>query len=228
MMSVDKNKCIGCKLCVKDCVVRDIELLDGKANIKNISCFKCGHCIAVCPKNAVSTDDYNMDEVRGYNKEEFSIEAENLLNFIKARRSIRSFKKQDVEKEKLLKIIDAGRFIQTGSNSQDVSYVVIREELDELKEMTMERLSEMGKGMLNNLTPQIMVYKKYAEMWVKMYEDYKANPNGAESLFFNAPAVILFMSNSQVNASLASSNMELMTNALGLGTFFSGFFVRAA
>lgn len=102
MMSVDKNKCIGCKLCVKDCIVRDIELLDGKANIKNISCFKCGHCIAVCPKNAVSTDDYNMDEVRGCNKEEFSIEAENLLNFIKVRRSIRSFKKQ---KELTVKLI---------------------------------------------------------------------------------------------------------------------------
>ena len=41
-------------------------------------------------------------------------------------------------------------------------------------------------------------------------------------------AVIIVTANSEVNGALASSNMELMTNALGLGTFFSGFFVRAA
>jgi nitroreductase len=47
-------------------------------------------------------------------------------------------------------------------------------------------------------------------------------------LFFNAPAVIIVTANVDVNGALASSNMELMTNALGLGTFFSGFLVRAA
>jgi len=36
------------------------------------------------------------------------------------------------------------------------------------------------------------------------------------------------VSDSQVNASLASSNMELMTNAQGIGTFFSGFLTLAA
>ena len=49
-----------------------------------------------------------------------------------------------------------------------------------------------------------------------------------DKLFFNAPAVIVVTANSEVNGALASSNMELMTNALGLGTFFSGFFVIAA
>ena len=227
MMYVDKEKCIGCKLCINDCIVRDIDLVEGKANINNVKCFKCGHCIAVCPKNAVYTDEYNMDEVKEYNKEEFSIDEDNLLNFIKFRRSVRSFKKKDVEKEKLIKIIEAGRFTQTGSNSQDVSYIVVKEGIDKLKEMTLESLSKMGQGILDNLTEETMKFKTYAEMWVRMYEDYKANPTEKDGLFFNAPTVVLVLSNSQVNGALASSNMELMTNALGLGTFFSGFFIRA-
>jgi nitroreductase/NAD-dependent dihydropyrimidine dehydrogenase PreA subunit len=228
MMNVDKDKCIGCGLCVKDCFVRDIELTDGKAKINNVTCFKCGHCVAVCPKNAVSSDEYNMEDVKDYNKEEFSIDAENLLNFIKFRRTIRHFKNKDVEVEKLSKIIEAGRFTQTGSNSQNVSYIVVREGIDELKAMALESLSYIGEDILSNLNEQTMPYKRYAQMWVNMYENYKLNPNGKESLFFNAPAVILVVSDSPVNASLASSNMELMTNALGLGTFFSGFFTRAA
>ncbi|GFP76063.1 nitroreductase family protein [Clostridium fungisolvens] len=227
MMNVNTEKCIGCGLCVKDCFVRDIEMVDGKAKIKNEACFKCGHCVAICPKEAVSTDDYNMEEVKAYNKDEFEIEPERLLNFIKFRRTVRQFQAKDIEIEKLNKIIDAGRFTQTGSNAQNVSYVVVRENLNKLKALAFEGLSNYGKYMLNNLTPETAHFKRYAEMWIQMNEEFKAD-NTKDKLFFNAPAVVLVLSESEVNGALASSNMELMVDALGLGTFFSGFFVRAA
>ena len=100
MFNVNKEKCIGCSQCVKDCPVSAISLVDNKAEINNERCFKCGHCIAICPVEAVSTDDYNMEEVIPYDKESFSVEADNLLNFIKFRRSVRRFKDKEVEKEK--------------------------------------------------------------------------------------------------------------------------------
>lgn len=227
-MKVDKDLCIGCSLCVKDCIVNDIDLVDGKAQIKNVSCFKCGHCIAICPKNAVSTDDYNMDEVLNYDKDSFTINEDNLLNFIKFRRSVRHFKKQDVEIEKINKIIEAGRFTQTSTNSQNVSYVVVKDNIEKLKEMAFDSLYNLGTTLLENLNDETKPFERYAKMWINMYNAYKANPTGRDGLFFNAPAVILVVSDSPVNASLASSNMELMTNALGLGTFFSGFFIKAA
>lgn len=227
MMIVDNEKCVGCGLCVKDCFANDIKIVDEKAKVRNIACFKCGHCIAVCPKGAVSTDEYNMEEVKAYNETEFKIDSEALLNFIKFRRTTRQFKDKDVEAEKISKIIEAGRFTQTGSNSQNVSYVVVKDKIDELKELVFENLKIKGEEILNNLNEQTKPFKRYAQMWIKMYESYKENPKN-DRLFFNAPVVILVVSDSQVNASLASSNMELMTNALGLGTFFSGFFTFAA
>lgn len=227
MMKVDKEKCIGCGLCVKDCFPRDIEIVDGKANIKNETCMKCGHCIAVCPKCAIETDEYNMEEVKEYNAKEFDIDAENLLNFIKFRRSIRQFKNKEVENEKISKIIESGRFTQTGTNAQDVSYIVVKDKLNELKPLVFESLNELGGHMLANLTPETMKFKRYAELWQQMYKGYQEDPVKGDKIFFNAPAIIV-VTGSTVNASLASSNMELMTNALGLGTFFSGFFAMAA
>ena len=100
MFNVDKEKCIACKQCINDCPVSDITLEENKANIKNKSCIKCGHCIAICPTKAVSTNHYNMDDVIEYNKEDFTVDADNLLNFIKFRRSVRSFKNKKVEKKK--------------------------------------------------------------------------------------------------------------------------------
>jgi len=228
MMKVDAKKCIGCGQCVKDCFLRDIEIAGGKAKINNVTCMKCGHCIAICPMNAISTDEYNMEDVKNYNKEEFSVEADNLLNFIKFRRTVRQFNNKEVEEEKLLKIIEAGRFTQTASNMQDVSYIVVREGLQKLKALTLEILSNIGMEMLANSNPQTLVYNRYAKSWVRMYEEYQENPASNDRLFFNAPAVIIVTANSEINGGLASSNMELMTNALGLGTLFSGFFTRAA
>lgn len=227
MMKIDIEKCIGCGQCIKDCFPMDIEMVDGKAKINNKVCIKCGHCIAVCPKGAVSIDEYSMQDVKEYDKESFSIDADTLLNFIKFRRTIRQFKNKEVEEEKIAKIIEAGRFTQTGSNMQDVSYIVVREGLAQLKDLTFESMKTMGEYVLNNHTPETRLYRRYAKMWLKMYEEYKENPKN-DKIFFNAPVVIVVTASSQVNGALASSNMELMVNALGLGTFFSGFFVRAA
>lgn len=227
MMKVDIEKCVGCGQCVKDCFPRDIKIVDGKAKINNVTCIKCGHCIAVCPKSAISMDEYNMEDVKEYNKDEFSIDADRLLNFIKFRRSIRRFKDKKVEDEKLLKIIEAGRFTQTASNMQDVSYIVVKEKLQELKKLVFESLNNAGKKILENLTPENMIYKRYAEMWINMYNAYKENQKN-DKIFFNAPAVIIVTSAAKVNGALASSNMELMIDALGLGTFFSEFFMKAA
>lgn len=233
MFKVNRDKCIGCGQCIKDCPVKVISLKDNKAEIDNSRCIKCGHCIAVCPVEAVSTDDYNMEEVKPYNKESFSIDPDNLLNFIKFRRSVRRFKDSKVEKDKISKIIDAGRFTQTSTNSQDVSYTVISEKLNELKELTYESLKKKGEAILANSNsdttdPQAERLKMYANMWIHIYDEFKKDPVKNDRLFFNAPLAIIVSSPTPINGALASSNMELMTDALGLGTFFNGFFVAAA
>lgn len=225
MININQDKCIGCSLCVKDCPVSDIKLIDLKADPKNERCFNCGHCIAICPVEAISSRDYDMSEVKKYDEEAFSLDADKLMNAIKFRRSVRNFKAKEIEKEKLEKIIEAGRFTQTATNAQNVSYVVITEKLDELKEAVLETLNAMGNHLVNdpNTDPKLL---SYGHMWMHMYKAYQEDHKN-DGVFFNAPAVILTVSPHVVNATLASSNMELMINALGLGTFFSGFFTLA-
>ncbi|WP_054742019.1 nitroreductase family protein [Cellulosilyticum ruminicola] len=228
-MRVDKEKCIGCTLCTQDCIVSDIEMVDGKSHIKNETCIKCGHCIAICPVKAISSDDeeaYSMDEVLEYDKEKFDIDPENLMNFMKFRRSVRLFKNQDVEEEKIQEIIGAGKYTQTGSNTQDVSYVIVKNKLQEVRKMVLESLNAMATQMIadENTPKQVIVY---AHMWQKMYKDFLENPDGEDRLFFKAPVLVVVKANRVLNGALAASKMELMVNALGLGTYFSGFLERA-
>lgn len=226
MITINAKKCIGCGKCITDCFPHDISLIDQKAIPKNVSCINCGHCVAVCPQNAVSMDHYDMREVKEYDKDSFSISSERLLNFIKFRRSVRQFKNLPVEKEKLEQIIEAGRFTQTASNMQDVSFTVIEDTILPLKKLVMQTLKDMGKELIDSKTEDIRL-RRYGVLWHQMWSSYQKDPIAGDRLFFNAPCIIAISSSFEVDGALAASNMELMADALGLGTFFSGFFVAA-
>ncbi|MGL5088134.1 MAG: nitroreductase family protein, partial [Cetobacterium sp.] len=159
-------------------------------------------------------------------EEKFKIDSDNLLNFIRFERTIRHFKDLDVEDEKLLKIISAGRFTQTGSNSQNVNYVVVKENVEKVREITLEILEKTGRHILEN--SDNVLYKRYAKMWINMHKDFTENPTGEDRLFFKAPALIMVTSEHAINAGLAAANMKMMVDALGLGTVFSGFLVKAS
>lgn len=51
--SVDKNKCIGCGICVANCDFGAPVIKNGKAEINKEKCVGCAMCIAVCPQKAV-------------------------------------------------------------------------------------------------------------------------------------------------------------------------------
>ncbi|MFW6141235.1 MAG: DUF362 domain-containing protein [Candidatus Saliniplasma sp.] len=61
---VDKNDCIGCEICVEECPVDTIYMIDAKADIDMGDCIHCGLCHGVCPQDAVKHDsDKIPDEI---------------------------------------------------------------------------------------------------------------------------------------------------------------------
>lgn len=184
----------------------------------------CGHCIAICPVGAASTEDheYSMSEVEEYVREEFTLEPKRLLNFIRFRRSIRSFEPRQVEPETIRQILEAGRYTQTASNGQSVRYVVVREEMEKVRTLAWESLHQIALS-------QIALGDEgnpYAQQWKQGYDAFQEDPH-RDMLFFNAPVVLIVLSDSKWDGGLAAESVELMANASGLGVLFSGFIERA-
>lgn len=226
MLYLDKEKCIGCGLCVKDCWFGAVSMQDGKAAADYSRCFKCGHCIAICPKDCFTLDDYGAVPSEAYDANKFEIPADKLLNFIKFRRTIRQFLPKQIDKQTLQNILEAGRFTQTGGNQQNVAYIVVQDKLQELRKMGVEKLYALSKQLADTTDP---VLKRYAGIWQAMYADYQQDPNGADKLFLKAPTVLIITSPAPLNAGLAAANIANMIDATpSLGNCFSGFFTRAA
>jgi len=202
---IDREKCSGCGRCAADCQRRVLEIRDGKAVVVNEYCFKCGHCLAICPENAV-TFTGSTDEIWEISGRQVFLDEYSLIAHLKARRSVRQFKDTPVEKKKIDKIIEAGRLSPTASNSQNVRYIVVQKEIDAMEDAVLAQ------------------YKSDIEL----PHTYSPERLKRGFLFHNAPLVILVISPSEINGCLAAMSMELMAEALGLGTVYVGLFTKPA
>lgn len=214
MIQINKEKCIGCGLCSKDCIAAAIKVKDGKAEIVN-DCIYCGHCVAVCPSEAVSIPSYDMDEVETYDKDTFRVDPDTYLHAIKFRRSIRNFKEDKIENEKVKKFLNAGRYTPTAKNQQDCTFVFIQDQLEEFKDLFWEEIPDI-----------VEEWKKVDPKAARMFRlFYKRRQRKAKDdlLFFQAPAFLVIAANHSLDGGLAAANIENMAVAQGLGVLFSGY-----
>jgi len=214
MVSIDHNKCIGCGLCVKDCFFQVLSLKENKAEVLG-DCFNCGHCVSICPANAVTIPGYPMEDVRD-SDESCRMDPENLLHFMQFRRSVRQFKNAPVPMELIHNILEAGRYTPTAANRQDVSYILIREKLEEFKKIVWNGLGErLAKGIPDPYAYRMQIF----------YDAYLKNPQD-DRLFCGADLCMIVLSDVPVNGTLAMTSMELMAQAQGVGVLYSGFLQR--
>jgi nitroreductase len=159
-----------------------------------------------------------MQDVEAYDKERFGFNIENFIHTVKFRRSIRQYKSKPIERERLERIIQAGRYTATGANRQACQFVVIQDELTAFKEVIWSGIEAAVKNSTDTPPNMLTSLRRFTDM----------RTSGTDYLFRDAPAVVYIAAESTVDAALAAQNMEMAAIAQGLGVLFNGFLVYAA
>jgi ferredoxin len=143
---VSRSRCVGCGLCFQVCPSFVLEVTQGKARVARGGwCIECGHCGAICPVNAISHNGVLPDvHPRPWAGPASSPEILELL--FREKRSVRAYESEPIPEDILKRILDAGRYAPTGSNSQNVHYVALRspEAIERLNRMTTNFYSKLS------------------------------------------------------------------------------------
>lgn len=226
-INVDQHKCKFDGICSAVCPMGIIELRDGSTVPKLIAgledlCINCGHCVAICPHGALSLDVMNAADCPPV-RADLALGSEQAEHFLRSRRSIRTYRDKAVEREKLARLIDMAHYAPTGTNSQEVQWLVItsRERLHALAGMIIDMLQHL-------ITEEHPLAKAY-----RLDRSVEAWEAGIDTVLRGAPALVVAHapkghSLAQVDSSIALAYLDLAAPTSGLGTCWAGFFMMAA
>jgi nitroreductase len=203
-------------------------------------CIGCGHCGSVCPVEAVlhEATSYEGTIESGLHS---TLSPESLQLLIRQRRSVRIYGEGEVPEESLEKILNAARYAPTGTNSQNVNYIVLRspDQIEKLRKMTLRFYAKIFSWVRSRVGRQLLrlmagrrIVESLQESLPKVEHANKLMEQGQDRLFFHAPALMMAHAESwdtcsAFNCSVALYNCSLMAHTLGIGCCFNGYLVSA-
>jgi nitroreductase/NAD-dependent dihydropyrimidine dehydrogenase PreA subunit len=237
MITIDSTLCKKDGLCAMVCP-KSIFVQREKLTIPDIvdeeTCIGCGHCVAICPQNAVRHDEFPSTAIRAIRVENMPT-TEQVLGLLSSRRSIRAFRNKPLEKETIEQIIRGARFAPSGHNSQSTEYLVIqdRDVLNQISALVIEYVKFEVRRFANPLfrTMAMLANREKAESGLHEIPGFKKKiemfESGADPILNGAPALLVFHGKStdgygDVNAQLALQNASLVAHSLGVGNFYTG------
>lgn len=223
---IDADKCNRDGLCVEECPARIIRLGDGEPvpaptdDFKSY-CIACGHCVAVCPTGAFKLNWVRPDECPPIVRD-LSLSAEQAGQFLRSRRSIRTFKEQPVERGKLEKLVEMACYAPSAKNNQPWHWTVVESPAET------RRLAGLVVDYMRGFIAEkpkvaaLLSYTRVVAAW----------DTGFERVCRGAPHVIVAHADKNwgfgpEDTALALSYLELYAPVLGLGTCWAGYFYMA-
>ena len=217
---IDQEKCIGCGLCVKVCPGGVLHLnRQRKCEMDEITgfgwngCWKCEHCLAVCPKGAISIFGKQPEDSLSPAKAESAAPVLDAL--IANRHSCRRFLKKDVALEIINGMLQMLGNAPNGGNKQQVEFMLI----DDRKQMNAFRrlaYTEMDRLAGEGIYPIGFDKSSYEDMkrWEKTVRP--------EMLFCDAPYLLiphapLGKGEPVEDVNIAAAYFELLCASRGLG-----------
>ena len=216
---INQSLCTSCGLCVADCPSRVIAMVDGVPSIaKEIEtvCYQCQHCLAVCPTAAVSI--LGLDPAESRLLPGNSPDPDQMETLIKGRRSVRSYRKENLEPELLQRLLEVAWHAPTGINSRQVRFTVV-DDREKLAVLRAEVMAGLGRLLREGALPEGLEF--FAGL-IQLWEE-----QGVDTLFRGAPHLLIASAPRGVASPLpdcliALSYFELFAQANGVGTVWDG------
>lgn len=226
LFTIDSDKCTGDGLCVSECPGHLIKMRPGDTVPTAIRgaegyCIDCGHCVAVCPTGALAHRALSPEQCPPVRKD-WLPDPERVENFLRARRSIRTYQNRPVQRELLTRVVDVARYAPSGQNAQSVGWLIIHDH-DKVR-----RLTEATIGFLRSLpeTDPAMAKRLSVPGLLALWD------RGEDVICRGAPHIIIVhdVRNAffaRTDCTIATTYLDLAAPSFGLATCWFGYIMLA-
>lgn len=227
LLHIDREKCKRDGICIESCPLGIIEF-QAKGAYPTLMregaelCIQCGHCVAVCPHQAMSHAKMTAQQCPPIRKE-LLLTPGQAEQFLRMRRSIRVYKDKTAERDQLSKLIHIARYAPSGHNTQPVEWLVVYDK------SIVYQLASMVIDWMRHLIQQQSPFAQafHMDRIVQSWEE------GVERIFRNAPHAIIAhaskdLGTAQSSSTIALAYLELIAPVFGLGACWAGYFMAAA
>jgi nitroreductase len=190
------------------------------------NCWSCGHCVAVCPTDAIDHSQFLLDDCPLIASAVLP-SLEGLVEVFRERRSTRIYKNRPVSREIVKSLIDIARSVPSADNAQPVDWLIFDEPglIAELSQQTVavfEQKLHQGRKNMSATVEDIQDFERIIQQRAR----------GIDPIFFNAPALLLAHvpvedSFGRDDATYAAYNIILAAQRMGLGNCLIGYFIYA-
>lgn len=218
LIDVNCELCTACGLCVQVCPIGLLEMGECGPVTGWESCIACGHCVASCPHGALTHRQAPLSEQRPRHREQ-DIDAVQAAEFLRSRRSVRGYHDRPIERDKLISLLNIGRYAPSGGNSQGVSWLVV-EDLEIRRAVTAACVAYMDEWFVSAAPTATVRMLKFI---VNRY-----HTNGTEVILWGAPCLVVTLASEPAapihrdSAVMALLYTQLFAPTLGLATCWAG------
>lgn len=235
----DAERCSRCGECTRTCPAEVLRLTDDGVRVTAESpfgCIGCGHCMLVCPRDCIDVHGRGIsrEDLRELPPPGARADAEQLAALLRSRRSVRRFAPEEVPPELLQTIIELAATAPMGIPPWDIGIVTLqgRSRVQQVAATVVDGYRgfvKLARPWLLTLLRPLMGRAKY-EMFrhfiLPLAGNYIAARNaGRDTLFWDAPAVLIFHASpyaDAVDAAIAGTYAMLAAESLGLGSTIIG------
>jgi nitroreductase/NAD-dependent dihydropyrimidine dehydrogenase PreA subunit len=227
VISVNPELCTNCDVCVELCPMSIILPSEEGGTPYSpeeaaVYCAKCGHCEVFCPEGAIST----LFDSTYYQLQDDSfpsLTSSEIGKYMVMRRSVRSYKDENVERSTIEEILDIARYAPSGMNNQPVHWTIVHDP-EEVKKITSLTIDWMREVVADDIEHPL---KSLMPTLISVYE------NGVDPICRGAPHLAFAHTEAEnptgyTDSIIALSWFELAAQAFDIGTCWAGFLAIAA
>jgi len=220
IFKVDPEKCDKDGICAIECPAHIITMTkQGPEPIKGAEafCIQCGHCVAVCPKAALSLEFLSPDQCMPIEKD-LMLTADHTAHFLRSRRSVRRYKNKVVPADVFEKVLQIACCAPTASNRQIVKWLVVNQKPDVVK---------IGAHVIDWMRYVLKTHPQTAQLF-NMETLILEWDRGTDRICRDAPLLVFAYASDEfasaaADCHIALAYLELALPGFGLGSCWAGY-----